>query len=50
VLAPAAVAKACRAIETLEKIATARELTVLLEPAGAPGVRSREKGKTRARV
>jgi 2-methylcitrate dehydratase PrpD len=31
VLAPAAVAKACRAIESLEKLATARELTALLE-------------------
>jgi len=52
VLAPAAVAKACRTIETLEKLATARELTALLEPGGSPqgGVRSPEKGSSRARV
>jgi len=35
VLAPAAVAAACRALEMLEKIGSVRELTTLLEPAGA---------------
>jgi 2-methylcitrate dehydratase PrpD len=35
VLAPAAVAAACRALEALEKIGSVRELTTLLEPAGA---------------
>jgi 2-methylcitrate dehydratase PrpD len=33
VLDPTAVQKACQAIESLEKLATARELTALLEPA-----------------
>jgi len=35
VLAPAAVAAACRALEALEKAGSVRELTTLLEPAGA---------------
>ena len=35
VLAPAAVAAACRALEALEKTGSVRELTTLLEPAGA---------------
>jgi 2-methylcitrate dehydratase PrpD len=35
VLAPAAVAAACRALEALEKIGSVREFTTLLEPAGA---------------
>jgi 2-methylcitrate dehydratase PrpD len=34
VLAPAAVAAACRALESLEKLASARELTALLEASG----------------
>ena len=35
VLAPAAVAAACRALESLEKLGSTRELTALLEAAGA---------------
>jgi len=43
VLAPAAVAKACRAIETLEKLSTVRELTALLEPQAKVAEKSRGK-------
>jgi hypothetical protein len=46
VLGAAAVAKACRAIETLEKVATARELTALLEP----GTMNSKQGKRHERV
>ena len=46
VLDPAAVAKACGAIEALEKLATARELTALLEP----GTTNVKLGKRHERV
>jgi 2-methylcitrate dehydratase PrpD len=35
-LAPAAVTAACRAMESLETLASVRELTALLQPAGSP--------------